>query len=128
MPVKPVHRRPGALLNHHFYRFRRLLEGVLHQPALLPWKPAQHIVRQVHPGRLIAHAYLDARKLLGSQMGDNIFDPVMSPGAALGPDAQLPHVQAHVIIHHYNMIRIDFIEIRRRAHALPAEIHEGLGL
>ena len=59
-------------------------------------------------------------------VGFEVID-VLAARASLFADAQLPHIQADIIIYDNDMFRIHFIEIRGSPYALAAEVHEGLG-
>ena len=71
---------------------------------------------------------LNAGKFLGSQMGDNILDPVMPSGAPFLADPKLSYIQADIVVYNNNMFRLDLIVIRSLPDAFTAEVHKGLGL
>ena len=113
MPIKLIHRRLSSVCDHHLSCFRRCLKGFFHHPSVLSRKTAKHIVRQIHSGRLSPYAYLNPGKFLGSQMGNDVLYSIMSSGAALSADPELSRLQTDIVIYYNDMLRIDFVEIRR---------------
>ena len=75
-----------------------------------------------------AHPHLDAGKLVGAQMGDDVLQAVVAAGAAALADAQLAHRQRHIVGDHHHMIRRHLIEPGRLPHRFAGEVHVGLGL
>ena len=128
LPVMAVHGMVDPFLHCLHDRVGRFLYCILHDRSLALGKMSQHIVGQIHPGRLFSHAHPDSGELLGPQMGDDAFDPVVASGASLGPDPQLSRRQADIVIDHQDVLRVHLIIIGSRPDALAAGIHIRLGL
>ena len=73
---------------------------------------------------LLPHTHLDPGKLIGAQVLDDIFQPVVSPRRAAPPDTQFAHRKGHVVGEHQNMVGRNFIKVRRRTHRLSGEVHK----
>ena len=89
---------------------------------------SQHIVCQIHARRLLAHTDPHARKFLRSQMGNDIFDSIVTARAAFLADADAARNQADIIINHDKLRRIYLIIIHHLTDALAAQVHIGLRL
>ena len=74
-----VHGMVDPFLHCLHDRVGRFLYCVLHNLSLALGKMAQHIVGQIHPGRLFPHAHPDSGELLGPQMGDDVLEKKCKP-------------------------------------------------
>ena len=123
-----VHGLLTAALNDARRRLNGPFEGLQQNLPLLLGGNADNPVN--HAVFLLRRtgADLDPGKILGSQMGDNALDAVVSPGRAAGPDPELPHWEGHVVENHQHMVRGNLIELSRLPDRLTGEIHIGLRL
>jgi len=87
--------------------------------------PVGHFI--VRPGRR-AHTQTYARKLVGAQILDDAFQPVVTSGGAGRAHPQLAHGQGNFIGYHDDMLRRELIKIHSLYHGFPGKIHKGLGL
>ena len=75
-----------------------------------------------------AHTHPDAGELVCAQVGDDIFQAVVAPGAAAGADAELAQGQGHVVGDDQHSLRRDLVEAAGQLDRLAAQVHIGLGL
>ena len=73
-------------------------------------------------------ADFDAGEILGTQVGDDVLDAVVTAGGAGGPHPQLAHGEGHVIVDHQHMVGGNFVELRSLMDGFAGEVHIGLGL
>ena len=78
LPVMAVHGMVDPFLHCLHDRVGRFLYCVLHDLSLALGKMAQHIVGQIHPGRLFSHAHPDSGELLGPPVSyTHLFETVV---------------------------------------------------
>ena len=80
--------------------------------------------------RMLRRAYADPDpgEPVRPQVGDDVLQSVVTPGAAPRPDAELPQGQGHVVGNHQDTLRRNLIKSSRQLDGLTAEVHIGLRL
>ena len=101
------------------------VDGLFILPHEFPQHPVGHVVVGVG---LLAHPHPQSGELVGAQVLNDIFQPVVPSCGALHPDTQPAHGQGGVVGHHQHVVGGDFVKIHRLAHRLSGEVHIGDGL
>ena len=82
---------------------------------------SQHVVRQIPVFRFRSYADSDTDKFLSSKFLDQILDPVVSSGASLFTDPELPRIQINIVINYDHLcFRVYFEIIRHIPHRTAA--------
>ena len=72
------------------------------------------------------HTDLYPGELLGSQMGDDALNTIVSAGTALGTNSQLSRCQADIIVNNNDIGRIDLVIIGCGTYTFTAAVHISL--
>jgi hypothetical protein len=73
----------------------------------------------------VPDADLQAWKVIRSQIRNEGFQPVVPPGPAGLPEAELAHRKRHVIMDNEDLGRHDLVEPGHRRHRPAAQVHVG---
>src|SRR5574341_402457 len=121
--IEPVHRGAETLGNRHLHGVGGALDARLRHRRFVAREPRQHEVRGVGPFRRAADPDTQPRELGRPQRLDDGSQPIVSPGAAFGPEPEAAERQIDVIHDDEDVLGPQAMPAAEIPHGFSAHVH-----